>query len=471
MELYYIIAVTDRDRADEMAELYQAAGLHLTLTKLGRGTAPREALSIYGLDATPKAIVSAVADGEMQKQIFKNAKRRMQIDIPGNGVMLAVPLKSVAGARTLAYLTDNREMGGKPSMEFAHELIVVILNEGYSDFVMDAAPPFASNMIFDAAFKTGADYGSMGTWSVPMEDPAYGLGIENSYTEPMTKYNFDRHEAWKKQGNMAVICMGIDPGVVNVFAKYAATELLDEITEVHVKDGGNLSVPGADPDDIMFGFNVWTVLDEVMNPNVEYDKEKGGFIVEKAFAGQEVYEMPEGVGKNTLVKVEHEEVMTMARYLSQYGLKKATFKISLDENLITALKVLDKLGLSSIKPVQVGDVKVVPRDVVAACAPQPKDIGDEMTGKMLVGVQCIGKKDGKEKEYFLYQPFDNQESIERWGTQAVTAQTGFGAALALELIGRGIWKEAGVYAPEYFDPKPYLELMKESGYKYGIIEK
>ena len=138
MELYYIIAVTDRDRAGEMAELYQAAGLHLTLTKLGRGTAPREALSIYGLDATPKAIVSAVADGEMQKQIFKNAKRRMQIDIPGNGVMLAVPLKSVAGARTLAYLTDNREMGGKPSMEFAHELIVVILNEGYSDFVMDA---------------------------------------------------------------------------------------------------------------------------------------------------------------------------------------------------------------------------------------------------------------------------------------------------------------------------------------------
>ena len=122
MELYYIIAVTDRDRAGEMAELYQAAGLHLTLTKLGRGTAPREALSIYGLDATPKAIVSAVADGEMQKQIFKNAKRRMQIDIPGNGVMLAVPLKSVAGARTLAYLTDNREMGGKPSMEFAHEL-------------------------------------------------------------------------------------------------------------------------------------------------------------------------------------------------------------------------------------------------------------------------------------------------------------------------------------------------------------
>lgn len=345
-----------------------------------------------------------------------------------------------------------------------------IIREHRIDFVMDAAPPFASNMIFDAAFDTGCNYASMGTWSVPMEKPAYGLGIENSYTEPMTKYNFDRHEAWKKKGLMAVICLGIDPGVVNVFAKYAAVELLDELQEVHVKDGGNLSVPGADQDDIMFGFNVWTVLDEVMNPNVEYDEEKGGFLVEKPFAGQEVFYMPEGVGANTLVKVEHEEVVTMPRYLKQYGLKRATFKISLDENLITALKVLDKLGLREIHPVQVGEVKVVPRDVVAACAPQPKDIGSEMEGKMLVGVHCIGKKNGERKEYFLYQPFDNQESMKRFGSQAVTAQTGFGAALALELIGRGIWKDTGVFSPEYFDPLPYLQLMKESGYEYVITE-
>lgn len=345
-----------------------------------------------------------------------------------------------------------------------------VIREHEIDFVMDAAPPFASNMIFDAAFESGCGYASMGTWSVPMDEPAYGPGIENSYTEPMTKYNFDRHEAWKKKGQMAVICLGIDPGVVNVFAKYAATELLDELYEVHVKDGGNLSVPGADEDDILFGFNVWTVLDEVMNPNVEYDEERGGFLVEKPFAGQEVFEMPEGVGPNTLVKVEHEEVVTMPRYLKQYGLKKATFKISLDENLITALKVLDKLGLRGIHPVQVGDVKVIPRDVVAACAPQPKDIGAEMVGKMLVGVHCIGQKNGERKEYFLYQPFDNQESMRRFGSQAVTAQTGFGAALALELIGRGIWKDAGVFSPEYFDPRPYMELMEESGYKYVIAD-
>ena len=127
-----------------------------------------------------------------------------------------------------------------------------LMNSHAIDFVMDAAPPFASNYIFDAAFESGADYANMGTWSVPMDNPAYGPGIENSYTEPMTKYNFDRHEAWKEKGQMALICLGIDPGVVNVFAKYACTELLDEVTELHVKDGGNLSVPGADPDSIMF---------------------------------------------------------------------------------------------------------------------------------------------------------------------------------------------------------------------------
>ena len=345
-----------------------------------------------------------------------------------------------------------------------------LIREHKIDFVMDAAPPFASNYIFDAAYEAGANYANMGTWSVPMEEPAYGLGIENSYTEPMTKYNFDRHEQWKEKGQMAVICLGIDPGVVNVFAKYAATHLFDVMTEAHVKAGGNLSVPGADPDAIQFGFNVWTVLDEVMNPNVEYDQEKGGLIVEKAFAGQETFQMPDGVGENTLVKVEHEEVVTFARYLAQYGLKKATFKISLDDNLITALKVIDHLGLRSLKPVQVGNVKVVPRDVVAACAPQPKDIGTEMIGEMLVGVHCIGEKDGVRKEYFLYQNFDNQASMEQWGSQAVVAQTGFGAALAIELIGRGIWKDTGVFSPEYFDPEPYLKLMDETGYEWHVME-
>lgn len=347
--------------------------------------------------------------------------------------------------------------------------MIELIKEYNIDFVMDAAAPFVSNQIFDAAYEGGASYGSMGTWSVPMDNPKFGIGIENSYIEPMTKYNFDRHENWKNKNQMACICMGIDPGVVNVFAKYAAEYEFDELHEVHVKDGGNLEIPGAKENDITFGFNVWTILDEVMNPNVEYNKDKGGFIVEDAFSGEETFIMPEGVGENNLIKVEHEEVVTMQRYLGKYGLKKATFKIALDPSLVNALKVIDSLGLRSIDPVDVGGVKVVPRDVVAACAPQPKEIGDEMIGMMLVGVHCIGIKDGKKKEIFIYQPFENKQSIKDWGMQAVVAQTGFGAALTIELIARGIWKGEGVFSPEYFNPIPYLDLMKETGFRYEII--
>ena len=297
----------------------------------------------------------------------------------------------------ISHLRDRDDLKAV-KVDARNEKDIVELIETYDiDFVMDAAAPFVSNNIFDAAYKAGANYGSMGTWSVPMEHPKLGLGIENSYVEPMTKYNFDRHDKWREKNQMACICMGIDPGVVNVFAKYAAEYEFDELQEVHVKDGGNLSIPGAKEGEVTFGFNVWTVLDEVMNPNVEYNADKGGFIVEEAFAGEETFDMPDGVGTNVLVKVEHEEVVTMQRYLSKYGLKKATFKISLDPALINALKVIDSLGLRSLHPVDVGGVKVVPRDVVAAVAPQPKDIGDEMKGEMLVGVHCIGIKDGKKK--------------------------------------------------------------------------
>lgn len=348
--------------------------------------------------------------------------------------------------------------------------IVDLIDQYECDFVMDAAAPFVTNNIFDAAYAAGASYANMGTWSVPYAKPHYGYGLENSFREIMANYNFDHHDRWRDKGILGLICLGIDPGVVNVFAKFAALHLFDEIHEVHVKDGGNLEIPSAGENDVVFGFNVWTVLDEVLNPNVEWDKENGGFFVEPPFAGKEEFEMPAGVGRNTLIKVEHEETVTIPRYLEQYGLKKCSFKIALDNNLINALKVIDAIGLRSLKEIDVDGKMVRPRDVVAAAAPQPKNIGNEMTGKMVVGVHCIGIKDGMRREIFMYQPFDNQESVEKWGMQAVVAQTGFGAAIGIELIGRGMWKDAGVYSPEYFDPIPYLEIMDEAGYQYGLIE-
>lgn len=139
MELYCVIAITDHERGEAMNTLYRAAGLRGILSIPGRGTATSEHLAIYGLDATEKYVISGVGNGVEAEGLIKSAKRKLFIDIPGNGVMLTVPLKSVAGGKTLAYLTDEQKLGGAPRMDFEHELIIVILNEGYSDFVMDAA--------------------------------------------------------------------------------------------------------------------------------------------------------------------------------------------------------------------------------------------------------------------------------------------------------------------------------------------
>ena len=140
MELNYIITITDRSKSAEMTALYMHNGLHMTLTQLGKGTATTEHLSLYGLEATEKAVIGAVAGPDSTKQFIKAAKHKMFMDIPGNGIMMSIPIKSVGGGKTLAYLTDNKAPGGAaPEMSFSHELIIVILNEGYSDRVMDAA--------------------------------------------------------------------------------------------------------------------------------------------------------------------------------------------------------------------------------------------------------------------------------------------------------------------------------------------
>lgn len=140
MELYFTISIVDRGRSEAMISLLHANQVQLVLTMLGKGTAKKEHLLLYGLEATEKAVICAVTRGEQTRQVMKSAKRKLFIDIPGNGIMMAIPVKSVGGGRTLAYLTDNAPPeAGTPELKFDYELIVSVLNEGHTDPVMDAA--------------------------------------------------------------------------------------------------------------------------------------------------------------------------------------------------------------------------------------------------------------------------------------------------------------------------------------------
>lgn len=140
MELYIVFSVVERENAQALLDIHNELQLSVVLSNLGQGTATTEQLLLYDLEQSEKVIVSTIVTADSMKRLMKLAKRKLFIDIPGNGVMMAVPLKSVGGGRSLAYITDEQVIGGSvPDMNFEYELIVVILNEGYADFVMDAA--------------------------------------------------------------------------------------------------------------------------------------------------------------------------------------------------------------------------------------------------------------------------------------------------------------------------------------------
>lgn len=349
------------------------------------------------------------------------------------------------------------------------ENIKALIKKHDIDLVMDAALPFMTNTIFDAAFDGGANYMNMGVWCVPQPEPdCYGLG-KDCYKEFMADYNFSKNDQWTERNQLAIIGLGIEPGTINVFARFAADYLFDEMETIDVKDGGNVENPNGGKDDVFFGFSVWTMLDECMNPSVTWYKDKG-FVCDEPLSDPEVFDFPEGIGPIKLYKIEHEEPVFMSRQLEKHGLKRVSYKISLDDNLVYALKAVKALGLRSTKPVEMNGTKISPRDFVAKVAPQPDVIDHNMVGKICGGVLCEGKKDGFKRKIFMYQITDQQESMKRFGTQAVVSQTGFGAAIGIELLGKGLWKGKGVQTPECFDPIPYLKLMKEANFYFAISE-
>lgn len=135
-----IMAIVDRDKAKLMAELFENHKLPMVLAVLGRGTATSEVLDLYGLEAKEKALLMTVAGADMTKQLIRAAKRKLFIDVPGNGIMLAIPIKSVGGGKTLAFLSGGAAPdGAAPEMKFDYELIMAVINEGHTDPVMDAA--------------------------------------------------------------------------------------------------------------------------------------------------------------------------------------------------------------------------------------------------------------------------------------------------------------------------------------------
>ena len=332
------------------------------------------------------------------------------------------------------------------------------LREHACDVLLNATDPRFVMPLFRAALAAGANYLDMAmSLSRPNADQPYALtGVK------LGDEQFAMIMQWELAGKLALVGIGVEPGLSDVFARYAADHLFSEIDEVGIRDGANLTVDGYD---FAPTFSIWTTIEECLNPPVIWEKGRGWYTTEP-FSEPEVFDFPEGIGPVECVNVEHEEVLLVPRWVDA---KRVTFKYGLGDEFIGVLKTLHKLGLDRVDKVRVGAAEVSPRDVVAACLPNPATLGDRMRGKTCAGTYVTGLgRDGQPRSTYLYHVVDNEWSMREYGSQAVVWQTAVNPVVALELLATGAWKGSGVLGPEAFDAQPFLDLLVAYGSPWGM---
>ncbi|SDL83282.1 saccharopine dehydrogenase family protein [Streptomyces wuyuanensis] len=338
-----------------------------------------------------------------------------------------------------------------------------LLERERCDVLLNATDPRFVMPLFRASLAAGANYLDMAMSLSrphprrPYEECGVKLGDEQ----------FSLGEDWAESGRLALVGMGVEPGLSDVFARHAADELFDSIEEIGVRDGANLTVDGYD---FAPSFSIWTTIEECLNPPVVFETGRGWFTT-PPFSEPEVFDFPEGIGPVECVNVEHEEVLLIPRWVDA---DRVTFKYGLGSDFINTLRVLHQIGLDRTEPVAVrsagGPVQVSPRDVVAACLPDPATLGDRMRGKTCAGTWVKGVKDGRPREVYLYHVVDNEWSMKEYGSQAVVWQTAVNPVVALELLATGAWSGTGILGPEAFGARPFLDLLAEYGSPWGMRE-
>jgi saccharopine dehydrogenase-like NADP-dependent oxidoreductase len=364
-------------------------------------------------------------------------------------------------ARKVAESTGDERFTGVRVDASDAAAIAELLRASDADVVLNACDPRFVMPIFDAALETGTTYLDMAmSLSHPDPDEPYAkTGVK------LGDEQFAKADEWEKRGLLALAGIGVEPGLSDIFARYAADQLFSEIDELGVRDGADLVVEGHD---FAPTFSIWTTIEECLNPPVVWEKGRGWFTT-APFSEPEVFDFPEGIGPVECVNVEHEEVLLMPRWVDA---QRVTFKYGLGDEFIDVLRTLHKLGLDSVAPVSVGGTSVSPRDVVAACLPNPATLGDQMRGRTCAGTLVTGTgTNGKPREVYLYQVADNETCMREWGSQAVVWQTAVNPIVAMELIAAGTWTGAGVIGPEALDPQPFLDLLPEYGAPWGMVER
>jgi saccharopine dehydrogenase (NAD+, L-lysine forming) len=340
------------------------------------------------------------------------------------------------------------------------EAIRQLIRETQPDIVVNAVDPRFVMPIFLACELEHVNYMDMAMSLsrphplLPHSEAGVKLGDEQ----------FARDWNWSERGTYALVGMGVEPGISDIFSRYASDEIFTRIDSITVFDGSNLTVEGYD---FAPSFSIWTTIEECLNPPLVWEDGRGWYTTEP-FSEPEIFDFPEGIGPVECVNVEHEEVVLIPQKVDA---KKVNFKYGLGAEFIDILKTIHKLGMDRKEVVEVQGMNISPRDLLAAALPDPATLGERMKGKTCAGTLVKGlDKEGKPRAIYFYHVVDNEWSMKEYGDQAVVWQTALNPVIALELLHEGVWKPEGVNGPEWFDPKPFLEKIFEYGSEWRMRE-
>jgi len=320
--------------------------------------------------------------------------------------------------------------------------LVSLIKAEKPDLVLNVALPYQDLTIMDACLETGVDY--MDTANYEPKDEA----------KFCYKWQWDYRERFRDRGIMALLGCGFDPGVTNVFCAHAKKNHFDSIDFIDIMDcnAGDHGHPFAT------NFNPEINIREVTANGKYY--EDGKWIETPPLSVHKPFDFPE-IGVKEMYLMYHEEMESLAVNIPE--VKRMRFWMTFSENYLTHLRVLENVGMTRIDPVMFEGREIVPLKFLKALLPDPGSLGPLTKGKTCIGCMIKGLKDGKEKTCYVYNICDHAACFREVGSQAISYTTGVPAMIGAMLMVTGVWKNAGVYNMEQFDPDPFMNALNRYG--------
>jgi len=299
------------------------------------------------------------------------------------------------------------------------------------NIVINSSLPEYNLIVMEAALKNGVHY------------------IDNAVYETVDyKLKFDK--AYRDAGLTGMLNLGEDPGLSNIFVRYAA-DRMDRVDEIRVRDGETCESEKY-PFVATFSPEVFLGGEIFLEPLIF---ENGAFKHLPPFSGEEVYNFPDPVGPLTVYCTDHEETETLPSFIKK-GVKYVDFKLAFSPKTVELLKTLNELGLMSKEPIDIKGVKVSPLDVFISLIPTPAEIGGKVEGFACILADVRGEKEGAKIHHVIYTFISHKETYGRLGVTATAYLTGIPAAVGAAMLADGSIKKRGVYPPEVLEPEPFL---------------